>query len=122
MRWLARMALLLRRITAINNQRVVAAYSPLGNTGLGMVAKLNTATLYQPILSQLQIIIPLLLFIIAAGLLLLYWQVLPLLQRIFASEKRLLASETRFRSAFNYAAIGMAIMGLTGRWLKVNQA
>jgi PAS domain S-box-containing protein len=31
-------------------------------------------------------------------------------------------SEERFRSAFDYAGIGMAIVGLDGRWLKVNRA
>ncbi|HEN4756102.1 TPA: PAS domain S-box protein, partial [Legionella pneumophila] len=31
-------------------------------------------------------------------------------------------SELRFRSAFNSAAIGMAIVSLEGMWLKVNQS
>ncbi|MDQ2695296.1 MAG: diguanylate cyclase, partial [Pseudomonadota bacterium] len=31
-------------------------------------------------------------------------------------------SEERFRSAFDYAAIGMAVVSLDGHWLKVNQA
>lgn len=31
-------------------------------------------------------------------------------------------SEERFRTAFDYAGIGMAIVGLNGRWLKVNRA
>lgn len=30
-------------------------------------------------------------------------------------------SEERFRSAFNYAAIGMALVGIDGKWMKVNQ-
>jgi diguanylate cyclase (GGDEF)-like protein/PAS domain S-box-containing protein len=51
----------------------------------------------------------------------------------FESKKRLLAertsalaaqrdSEERFRSAFDHAAIGMAIVGLDGRWLQVNRS
>ncbi len=37
-------------------------------------------------------------------------------------ELRLLESEERFRLAFQYSAIGMALVGLDGRWLKVNSA
>ena len=32
------------------------------------------------------------------------------------------ASEERFRSAFEHAGIGMALVGLDGRWLRVNRA
>jgi PAS domain S-box-containing protein len=35
---------------------------------------------------------------------------------------RLRESEERFRSAFDFAAIGKAMIGLDGRWLRVNQA
>ncbi len=38
------------------------------------------------------------------------------------SEEALRLSEKRFSSAFEYAAIGMALVSLKGRWLKVNQA
>jgi PAS domain S-box-containing protein len=37
-------------------------------------------------------------------------------------EESLRASEERFSSAFESAAIGMALVGLDGRWLKVNRA
>lgn len=37
-------------------------------------------------------------------------------------EQALRNSEEQFRSAFDYAAIGMALVGLDGRWLKVNRA
>jgi two-component system, sensor histidine kinase and response regulator len=38
------------------------------------------------------------------------------------SEEALRLSEERFSSAFEYAAVGMALVSLTGQWLKVNQA
>lgn len=37
-------------------------------------------------------------------------------------ELRLRESEERFRKAFQYSAIGMALVGLDGHWLKVNDA
>jgi PAS domain S-box-containing protein len=37
-------------------------------------------------------------------------------------EQALRDSEERFRNAFDYAAIGMALVGLDGQWLKVNQS
>jgi PAS domain S-box-containing protein len=38
------------------------------------------------------------------------------------TEEALRLSEERFSSAFQYAAIGMALVSLDGRWLKVNRA
>jgi PAS domain S-box-containing protein len=38
------------------------------------------------------------------------------------SEERLRESEERFRQAFEFAAVGMALVGLDGRWLRVNRA
>ena len=39
-----------------------------------------------------------------------------------AVERSLRESEQQFREAFDYASIGMALVGLDGRWLKVNRA
>lgn len=38
------------------------------------------------------------------------------------TEEALRESEARFRNAFDYAAIGIAIVGLEGQWLKVNRS
>jgi PAS domain S-box-containing protein len=38
------------------------------------------------------------------------------------TEERLRESEARFRATFNYAAIGIALVSLEGRWLQVNPA
>ncbi len=41
-------------------------------------------------------------------------------QRVVERTTELAASEARFRQAFDFAGIGMAIVGLDGRWLRVN--
>ena len=38
------------------------------------------------------------------------------------ASRDLLESEARFRSAFEYSALGLALVGLDGHWLRVNQA
>src|SRR5688572_9832136 len=63
------------------------------------------------------------------GLTVLCWKVIPSIKKIIYSEKKLLKinellqeSENRFRSAFDHAAIGMALISLQGNYLRVNQA
>lgn len=45
-----------------------------------------------------------------------------LVDRLVANNEILAESEIRFRSAFDSAAIGMAIVSLEGKWLRVNQS
>ncbi|CEK11652.1 GGDEF domain-containing protein [Legionella hackeliae] len=45
-----------------------------------------------------------------------------LINKLLEMNNSLEESESRFRCAFNSAAIGMAIISLEGRWLKVNEA
>ncbi|MBL7479331.1 GGDEF domain-containing protein [Legionella bononiensis] len=47
---------------------------------------------------------------------------LDLINRLISNNAILEESESRFRSAFNFAAIGMALLSLEGKWLKVNQS
>ncbi len=63
------------------------------------------------------------------GIFLLYWQFLPLLRNIYQSFNKLIAanerleeSENRFRSAFDYAAVGMALVSSQGQCIRVNNS
>lgn len=47
---------------------------------------------------------------------------LDLVDKLVVNNMILEESELRFRSAFDFAAIGMAIVSLKGKWLKVNQS
>ena len=54
-----------------------------------------------------------------------YLAMRPYLKNIEAAEKHvaeLQESESRFRSAFDHSAVGMALVDIEGRWLQVNQA
>jgi diguanylate cyclase (GGDEF)-like protein/PAS domain S-box-containing protein len=44
------------------------------------------------------------------------------MKRSRVREEELRQAEERFRSSFDYAAIGMALVALDGRWLRVNEA
>ena len=63
-------------------ENVVAAYGPVGNLGLGMVLKVDTAEVFLPIRERLQVALWLLLAVVAAGTLLLRSQVRPIATRM----------------------------------------
>ncbi len=67
--------------------KVIAAYTPIGDLGLGLVIKLQSTEIYSPIRQQLKMIIPLGLILVFFGLFLLYWQVAPLVRKAINSEK-----------------------------------
>jgi len=59
-------------------QNTVAAYGPIGNLGLGIVVKMDTAEVFQPIREQLQLALGLLLLLAGGGTVLLRAQIRPL--------------------------------------------
>ena len=68
------------------HQKVAAAYAPVGDLGLGMVLKMDSAELYASVWKQLRYVIPLLLGVLAIALLLLRWLLTPLVLRLVRSE------------------------------------
>jgi PAS domain S-box-containing protein/putative nucleotidyltransferase with HDIG domain len=90
------------------NQQVISAHSPVGESGLGMVAKMDTVEMYQPIRRQFGVASLLLAATCAAGALLLYWKLTPLVRELDRSREAiradgveaLRASEARYRELF----------------------
>lgn len=70
------------------HQNVTAAYAPIGQLGLGMVVKTDTAELYKPIGEQLRWALLLLLALIAGGMGILHLLVTPLVRRLTNSEEK----------------------------------
>ncbi len=97
-------------------------YTPVHSLGIGFIVKNNVSEIYLPLREQLQVVIPILLFTIITGILLLYWRVLPLIRQVILSKNQAMESEARFRSSFDSAATGMALLSLKGQWLRVNPA
>lgn len=72
-----------------NNNLVVGGYSRVGNSGLGLILKNETKTLYQPILYRLYYILPALLIVMSLGVLAIRWQIVPLIDDILSSQKKM---------------------------------
>ena len=70
-------------------QNVLAAFAPVGSTGLGMVVKIDTAEIFLPIREQMQLVAVILILLIIAGTLLLRSQVRPLTDALRASREEL---------------------------------
>ena len=97
------------------------AYMPVGALGLGAVLRIDAAELYQPIQQQARYVLPILLFLIMVGALLLRWQVLPLLHQVVISEARarelnqkLRRNEARIRAVLNHVDEGIISMTSEG--------
>lgn len=69
-------------------QKVVAAYSPVGDLGLGMVLKMDQDEFYEPVWDQLRYLLPLMAGLLGVALLLLRWQFTPLIAKLVISERR----------------------------------
>ncbi|MHB1677118.1 MAG: ATP-binding protein [Sulfuriferula sp.] len=117
------------------HQKVAAAYAPIGDLGLGMVLKMNSAELYASVWNQLRYLIPILLGVITIVLLLLRWLFTPLVTRLLRSEaeavqrktalnkevaKRKYANE-RFRTFFESAPDAVVMVDQQGIITLVNR-
>jgi len=79
------------------HENVVAAHTPLGSLGLGMVLKIDQAELFGPVRKQLRVIVPLLGVLVVAGILLLYGLVAPLVRKLVLSRQETAESNARLR-------------------------
>jgi diguanylate cyclase (GGDEF)-like protein/PAS domain S-box-containing protein len=96
------------------HEKVVAAYTPLGNLGPGMVLKIDQDELFGPVRQRLRVIVPLLGALVAAGVLLLYTLVAPLVRKLVLSRQettqinaRLRDVEERWRFALDSTGAGV---------------
>jgi diguanylate cyclase (GGDEF)-like protein/PAS domain S-box-containing protein len=79
--------------------RVLASYGPVGNTGLGLVVKMDTDELYAPIRRQFLLSVPLIVALTLIGLWLIRRNVQPLVKQLRDSGAAARTSEERFIAA-----------------------
>lgn len=79
--------------------RVMAAYVPIAETGLGMVIKFDVAELYEPIKEQLQKASALVVGLLAFGLWLIRKRLLPLVKNIHDARTQAESDKARFIAA-----------------------
>jgi PAS domain S-box-containing protein len=111
------------------NQQVEAAYAPVGDLGLGMVLKIDSANLYAPVWRQLRYLIPLMLVMLGVALLALRWLLTPLVVGLQQSEKQahdmsnnLRNSELLFRQLFETSMEGILQTRPDGQITNANAA
>lgn len=92
---------------------VLAAYEPMEELGLGLVAKIDLSEIRQPFIKTILIVgVSNLAIIIVSTILLLRFN--PFL-------RKLEQTKIQFQATFEQAAVGIAHVGLDGRWLRVNR-
>lgn len=96
------------------NQQGLLAFRPIESLGLFFLDRSNITQLYQPARERLYRTIFLVSIIIGIGILLLYWQVLPLLRQLVRTKQEALANSIRLRAIFDHASEGVIIINAEG--------
>lgn len=79
--------------------QVIAAYAPVGTSGLGMVLKVDAAELYEPARGQMLMALPIIVLTVLAGLWALRWRLRPVVQELVVARQAARANEARFVAA-----------------------
>ncbi|MEN3290845.1 MAG: hypothetical protein V7642_98, partial [Burkholderiales bacterium] len=112
-------------VTAVRDARgvtVVAAYGPVTGFGLGVVAKVDAVELYEPIRAQLANLLVLLTVLVIASLVLLRWQLIPLVSALLKAKREANESEAKTRSIVDNIADGLITIDAQGTIESINFA
>lgn len=119
----------IQKLIDYHGRDVLAAYTPVGNTGLGLVLRMGLAELYAPARNQLELALPFLAVLVGLGLWLVRLRIKPLIQDLIAAhaaEKSLaqkLEHSNRLRNAIlKSAAYSIISTDVNGTILTFNHA
>ena len=102
--------------------QVAAAYGPIGSTGLGLVVKEDANDLYEPIRTQLQTMFTLLVLLLGSGLLLMRWQLTPLITALLQAKRQASAGEAKIQAVLDNMADGLLTFDEAGLVQSINPA
>ena len=88
-----------RRTTGRSREPLLAAYRPIGDTGLAIIMMSDLSDVYAPIRATLERIFPLIVLLAIGAILVVKWFVRPLLKQLLAARRVAEQSEARFRAA-----------------------
>lgn len=110
-------------------KNVEAAYTAVGDFGLGMVLKIDTDELYASVRKEIFHVAPYIFGLMLSGVLLLRWQVMPLVRKLVTSERearesneKLAESEAHIRTVVENIDDGLVIFEESGRIESANSA
>ena len=95
-------------------ENVMAAYAPVGDFGLAMVTKMDTAEIYAPVRERLQFVLPILLLLLGAGTFLVRIGVQPLAERLAQSEREAQERRGAVDAMMDKVADGMMTLDADG--------
>jgi PAS domain S-box-containing protein len=109
-------------VTDGRRHRVIAAFGPVRGLHLGVVVKQETLELYAPLRAQLTDLLVLLTLLVGSSLVLLRWQLLPLVTSLLQAKRAASFNEARIRSVVESVADGLLTLDELGRIESLNPA
>jgi PAS domain S-box-containing protein len=105
-----------------SDHQVIAAYGPIGNTGLGIVVKIDTAEFYGPIRDKLQYVLLLLTVFCAVGIWIQRVQLVPLVARLVRSEREAQSGKARLQGVMHASPHAIIATGTDSKIILFNHA
>lgn len=96
------------------DHQVMAAFGPVGRTGLGMLAKEDSDELYLPVRQQLNWLLPVLLLLAGTGAMLLRFRIRPLVTQLLRSQRSATEKELRMRTIVDNVGEGIITFDRAG--------